>query len=45
MSISNYIRESLESGSWIREMFEVGARLKAEKGEENVFDFSRCKNI
>ena len=40
MSIANSIRESLESGSWIREMFEEGARLKAEKGEENVFDFS-----
>ena len=40
MSIANSIRESLESGSWIRDMFEVGARLKAEKGEENVFDFS-----
>ena len=39
MSIANSIRESLESGSWIREMFEEGARLKAEKGEDNVFDF------
>ena len=40
MSIANSIRESLERGSWIREMFEVGTKLKEEKGEENVFDFS-----
>ncbi len=40
MSIANSIRESLENGSWIREMFEVGTKLKEEKGEENVFDFS-----
>ena len=40
MSISNSIRESIENGSWIREMFEVGERLKKERGTENVFDFS-----
>ena len=30
----------MEKGSWIRQMFEAGARLKAEHGLENVFDFS-----
>ena len=40
MSIANSVRESLENSSWIREMFEVGERLKNEKGLENVFDFS-----
>tara|TARA_B100000676_G_C18056767_1_gene834952 strand:+ start:116 stop:1300 length:1185 start_codon:yes stop_codon:yes gene_type:complete len=40
MAIANSIRTSLENSSWIREMFEVGERLKSEKGLENVFDFS-----
>ena len=40
MSISHSIRESMVKGSWIRQMFEAGARLKAEHGAENVFDFS-----
>ena len=40
MSIAQSIRKSMEGGSWIRQMFEAGARLKAEHGEENVFDFS-----
>ena len=40
MTIAQSIRESIESGSWIREMFEVGERLKIERGAENVFDFS-----
>jgi aspartate aminotransferase len=30
----------MEKASWIRRMFEEGARLKAAHGEENVFDFS-----
>ena len=32
--------EQLERASWIRRMFEEGARLKAERGAENVFDFT-----
>ena len=40
MSIANSIRQSMEKGSWIRQMFEAGARLKAEHGSANVFDFS-----
>ena len=34
------IREAIRAGSWIRKMFEDGAVLKAERGEENVFDFT-----
>jgi aspartate aminotransferase len=30
----------MEHASWIRRMFEIGARLKRERGEENVFDFT-----
>ena len=30
----------MQKGSWIRQMFEEGARLKALHGVENVFDFS-----
>ncbi len=30
----------MKGSSWIRRMFEEGTRLKAEHGEENVFDFS-----
>ena len=40
MPISNKVKTSLEKGSWIRKMFEEGDRLKAELGEENVYDFS-----
>ncbi len=40
MPISQKVASYLERGSWIRKMFEEGARLKAEFGEENVFDFS-----
>lgn len=35
-SMSSY----LENASWIRKMFELGARLKEKYGEENVYDFS-----
>ncbi len=40
MPISDKVRESLEKSSWIRKMFEEGARRRAEFGVENVFDFS-----
>ncbi len=40
MSVSDFIRVSLEKSSWIRKMFEEGARLKAIHGEDNVYDFS-----
>ncbi len=40
MSISGVIKESIEKSSWIRKMFEEGAKLKSQFGAENVFDFS-----
>jgi aspartate aminotransferase len=38
--ISQKVAGYLEKGSWIRKMFEEGARMKAQFGEEKVFDFS-----
>lgn len=40
MPVARQIAEQLERASWIRRMFEEGARLKAERGAENVFDFT-----
>jgi aspartate aminotransferase len=40
MPASPEIREAIREGSWIRKMFEEGALLMAEKGPDNVFDFS-----
>ena len=40
MSIATKIANYIERASWIRKMFEEGARLRAERGAENVFDFT-----
>ncbi|MFH2123615.1 MAG: pyridoxal phosphate-dependent aminotransferase [Pseudomonadota bacterium] len=40
MSISEKMRAFAEKSSWIRKMFEEGAKMKAQFGAENVFDFS-----
>lgn len=40
MSIATTIAEQMERASWIRRMFEIGARVKAQRGAENVFDFT-----
>jgi aspartate aminotransferase len=40
MTISKKIETILSKSSWIRKMFEEGARLKAMHGSENVYDFS-----
>ncbi|MDA3972056.1 MAG: pyridoxal phosphate-dependent aminotransferase [Desulfobulbaceae bacterium] len=40
MGISTKMNEFAKRSSWIRKMFEEGAKLKAEFGAENVFDFS-----
>ena len=40
MTIAKKIEDFMEKSSWIRKMFEEGAKLKAEHGAENVFDFS-----
>ncbi|MDL1967549.1 MAG: pyridoxal phosphate-dependent aminotransferase [Deltaproteobacteria bacterium] len=40
MTIAKKIEATLSESSWIRKMFEEGARLKAEHGAANVYDFS-----
>lgn len=40
MPVSAQVAHYMESSSWVRAMFEEGARLKKEHGAENVFDFS-----
>lgn len=40
MTVARKINDIMAKSSWIRKMFEEGARLKAEYGAENVFDFS-----
>ena len=40
MPVSEKIAASIQRASWIRKMFEEGAKLKAQHGAENVFDFS-----
>jgi aspartate aminotransferase len=40
MSVSRRVAADLEHASWIRRMFEEGTRLKAERGEDRVFDFT-----
>ena len=38
--ISRAVADNLKQASWIRRMFEEGARLKAERGADKVFDFT-----
>jgi len=40
MTIAHRMHSYMERASWIRKMFEEGARLKSLYGAENVFDFS-----
>ncbi len=40
MAVSEKMRVFAEKSSWIRKMFEEGARMKAAYGAGNVFDFS-----
>jgi aspartate aminotransferase len=40
MTVAKVIQQQLERSSWIRRMFEEGIRLKAERGAENIFDFT-----
>ncbi len=37
---SRTVADNLKKASWIRRMFEEGARLKQERGADKVFDFS-----
>src|SRR5439155_5082982 len=38
--VSKAVTENLTRSSWIRRMFEEGARLKQERGADKVFDFT-----
>jgi|GEM_PF-2891182 len=38
--ISKRVAGSLQGASWIRRMFEHGAKLKAQYGADNVYDFT-----
>jgi aspartate aminotransferase len=40
MTVALKMTSFMEKSSWIRKMFEEGAKLKAEHGPENVYDFS-----
>ena len=40
MPISGNVSRSMEEGSWIRRMFEVGIAMKSEYGVDKVFDLS-----
>ena len=40
MSVAKTVAAQLEQASWIRRMFEEGARLKAQRGADRVFDFT-----
>ena len=38
--VARAVTDNLSRASWIRRMFEEGARLKAERGADKVFDFT-----
>jgi aspartate aminotransferase len=40
MPVASHIRDAMSKGSFIRKMFEEGISLKAQYGNDNVFDFS-----
>jgi aspartate aminotransferase len=40
MAVARKVKEMMERSSWIRKMFETGARLKALHGADKVCDFS-----
>ncbi len=40
MIVSRAVTDNLKKASWIRRMFEEGARLKQERGADKVFDFT-----
>lgn len=40
MIVSRAVADNLARASWIRRMFEEGARLKQERGSDKVFDFT-----
>jgi aspartate aminotransferase len=40
MTVARKMQQFAERSSWIRKMFEEGAKMKAQFGPDNVFDFS-----
>ncbi len=38
--VTEKLKTSMQNGSWVRKMFEEGAKMKAQLGAENVFDYS-----
>ena len=40
MAVARNVSGQMAESSWIRRMFELGAALKRERGEENVYDLS-----
>src|SRR5947207_7548875 len=40
MVVSRAVTDNLTKASWIRRMFEEGARLKQERGADKIFDFT-----
>jgi len=40
MTIASKVQTAIEGSSWIRRMFEEGAKLIAQHGADNVFDFT-----
>ncbi len=40
MPVATQIKEHIKKASWIRKMFEEGAALKEQYGDENIFDFT-----
>jgi aspartate aminotransferase len=40
MAVADKMQGFIERSSWIRAMFEAGAKLKMQHGDDNVFDFS-----
>ena len=40
MAIATKVNECIERSSWIRKMFEEGAALRAQYGDDQVFDFT-----
>ena len=40
MPISNYIKNIIDKSAWVGELFVIGRQLKAQYGEDKVFDFT-----
>lgn len=38
--LSDSVAEYVQNSSWIRRMFELGSKMRKDRGEDNVYDFS-----